>query len=96
MNAVRRLLCCGFPHCACLSSALQVAACGLQLYRFWQTVSLFFFTATWKPDSFYERVAANRRDGLHSLVLLDIRVKEPTEASLARGARFLLSSVNVS
>ena len=62
-----------------------VAACGLQLYRFGQAVSLCFFTQTWRPDSFYDRVASNRRDGLHTLCLLDIKVREPTEESLARG-----------
>ena len=62
----------------------QVAACGLQLYRFGQAVSLCFFTDTWRPDSFYDRVATNRREGLHTLCLLDIRVKEPTQESLAR------------
>lgn len=62
-----------------------MGACGLQLYRFGQTVSLVFFTPTWRPDSWHARVAANRAAGLHTLVLLDIRVKEPSEASLARG-----------
>jgi diphthamide biosynthesis methyltransferase len=31
-------------------------------------------------------VLSNRREGLHTLCLLDIRVKEPTEESLARSA----------
>lgn len=62
-----------------------VAACGLQLYRFGQAVSLCFWTDTWRPDSFYDRVATNARDGLHTLCLLDIKVKEPSEESLARG-----------
>lgn len=50
-----------------------------------QTISLVFFTDTWKPDSFYTRVASNREQGLHTLVLLDIKVKEPSLESLARG-----------
>lgn len=29
---------------------------------------------TWRPDSFYDRIAANRRAGLHTLCLLDIKV----------------------
>jgi diphthamide biosynthesis methyltransferase len=32
-------------------------------------------------------VATNRREGLHTLCLLDIRVKEPTQESLARRVR---------
>ena len=61
-----------------------VGACGLQLYNFGQTVSLVFFTDTWKPDSFYDRVKENVDLGLHTLVLLDIKVKEQSEENLAR------------
>ena len=32
-----------------------VGACGLQLYRFGEAISICFFTETWKPDSFYDR-----------------------------------------
>ncbi|KAL4068679.1 tetrapyrrole methylase [Scleroderma yunnanense] len=64
-----------------------VGACGLQLYNFGQTVSLVFFTDTWKPDSFYDRVRENAGLGLHTLVLLDIKVKEQSEENLARGRK---------
>lgn len=62
-----------------------VGACGLQLYNFGQTVSMVFFTETWQPASYYDRVAENAGLGLHTLLLLDIKVKEPTLESLARG-----------
>lgn len=45
-------------------------ACGLQLYNFGQTISIVFFTDTWRPDSFYDRVAENKQFGLHTLCLL--------------------------
>ena len=61
-----------------------IGACGLQLYNFGQTVSLVFFTDTWKPDSFYDRIAENAVLGMHTLVLLDIKVKEQSEENLAR------------
>ncbi|THH18684.1 hypothetical protein EW146_g2340 [Bondarzewia mesenterica] len=64
-----------------------IGACGLQLYNFGQTVSLVFFTDTWKPDSFYDRIAENARLGMHTLVLLDIKVKEQSEENLARGRK---------
>ncbi|KAF8161475.1 tetrapyrrole methylase [Crassisporium funariophilum] len=64
-----------------------VGACGLQLYNFGQTVSLVFFTDTWKPDSFYDRVKENVDLGMHTLVLLDIKVKEQSEENLARGRK---------
>jgi len=62
-----------------------VGATGLSLYNFGQTVSMVFFTDSWKPDSFYDRVAENVTLGLHTLVLLDIKVKEPNLQALARG-----------
>ncbi|ANB11335.1 diphthine synthase [Sugiyamaella lignohabitans] len=62
-----------------------VGACGLQLYNFGQTVSLVFFTDNWKPDSFYDKVLENRKLGLHTLLLLDIKVKEQSIENMARG-----------
>lgn len=59
-------------------------ACGLQLYNFGHTVSLVFFTETWKPDSFYDRIKENADLGMHTLLLLDIKVKEQSEENLAR------------
>ena len=62
-----------------------VGCCGLQLYRYGEAVSVPFFTRDWRPDSFYDKMRANLANGLHTLVLLDIKVREPSMASLARG-----------
>lgn len=62
-----------------------VGACGLQLYNFGQAVSIVFFTEDWRPDSFYNKVMENRRIGLHTLLLLDIKVKEPNIKEMMRG-----------
>jgi diphthine synthase len=64
-----------------------VGACGLQLYSFGATVSLPFFRRGWAPDSFYGRLLHNAAGGLHSRVLLDIKVREPDFAALARTGR---------
>lgn len=61
-----------------------IGACGLQLYNFGQAVSLVFFTENWRPESFYDRIVENRRLGMHTLLLLDIKVKEQSEENLAR------------
>ncbi len=58
---------------------------GLIVYRFGEIVSVPFFTEKWRPYSFYDKIKENKDRGLHTLVLLDIKVKEPTEESLARG-----------
>ena len=44
-----------------------------------------FFTDSWKPASYYDRVKENVALGLHTLVLLDIKVKEPDLVAMARG-----------
>lgn len=64
-----------------------VGCCGLQLYRFGQTLSLCFWTETWRPDSWYPRLLQNRQNGAHTLLLLDIKVKEVSDENLARGRK---------
>ncbi|KAJ1952594.1 diphthine synthase [Linderina pennispora] len=62
-----------------------IGATGLQLYSFGQTISMVFFTDTWRPDSWYDRVKENSDIGLHTLCLLDIKVKEQSIENMARG-----------
>ncbi|KYK59511.1 putative methyltransferase DPH5 [Drechmeria coniospora] len=70
------------PNASILSG---IGACGLQLYNFGQTVSMVFFTDSWRPSSFYDRIKENRSIGLHTLVLVDIKVKEQSLENMARG-----------
>jgi diphthine methyl ester synthase len=60
-------------------------ACGLQLYNFGQTVSIPFWDDKWKPTSFYEKIMYNRQGGMHTLCLLDIKVKEPDFEAMMKG-----------
>mmetsp|Transcript_77314 Transcript_77314/g.202894 ORF Transcript_77314/g.202894 Transcript_77314/m.202894 type:complete len:279 (+) Transcript_77314:85-921(+) len=64
-----------------------IAACGLQLYRFGETVSVCFWSDDWRPASFYDKIVANRKGGLHTLCLLDIKVKEQNVENLMRGRK---------
>lgn len=67
------------------ASILTAIGCsGLQLYSFGETVSIPFWTDSWKPDSFYSKIVENKCRGLHTLCLLDIKVKEPTLESLTK------------
>ncbi|KAI5303389.1 hypothetical protein KEM56_007603 [Ascosphaera pollenicola] len=72
------------PNASIMSA---IGATGLQLYNFGQTVSMVFFTETWKPSSFYDRIKENAQIGLHTLILLDIKVKEQSLEDMARGRR---------
>jgi len=64
-----------------------IGCCGLQLYNFGETVSVVFWTDSWKPESFYDKIAKNRRNGFHTLCLLDIKVKEQSVENLLRGRK---------
>ncbi|XP_044747349.1 diphthine methyl ester synthase [Coccinella septempunctata] len=64
-----------------------VGCCGLQLYTFGETISIPYWTDTWKPDSFFEKIIGNYKRNLHTLCLLDIKVKEPTLESLTKKKR---------
>ncbi|KAJ2597101.1 diphthine synthase [Coemansia sp. RSA 1721] len=61
-----------------------VGSTGLQLYSFGQTISMVFFTETWRPDSFYDRINENAKIGLHTLCLLDIKVREQSIENMMR------------
>lgn len=62
-----------------------VACCGLQIYNFGETISIPFWTDTWKPESFYDKIVKNRKNNLHTLCLLDIKIKEPNLEKLMKG-----------
>lgn len=73
-----------------LNNASIMNSCGisgLSLYRFGETVSIPFFTETWKPCSFMEKIVINMNCDFHTLVLLDIKVKEISEENLCRGKK---------
>lgn len=70
------------------ASIMNAIGCtGLQLYNFGQTVSMVFFQDNWRPTSFYDRIKENRDIGLHTLVLVDIKVKEQTMENIMRGRK---------
>jgi len=61
-----------------------IAEVGLQLYNFGETVSIPYFEKDWKPQSFYDKILKNHKNSLHSLCLLDIKVKEQTVENMMR------------
>ena len=62
-----------------------IGCCGLQLYRFGETVSIVFWSDDWRPESFLDKIESNLRNGLHTLCLLDIKVKEQTVENMMKG-----------
>ena len=48
-------------------------------------VSIPYFDENWRPTSFYPKIQYNRNGGMHTLCLLDIKVKEPDFEAMKRG-----------
>ncbi|CAN8064627.1 unnamed protein product [Agarophyton chilense] len=85
LRARERLIPVNVVHNASIMNA--VAVTGLQLYQFGQAISVCFWTETDRPTSYYPKLVSNRNQGMHTLCLLDIKVKEPSLESLARGKK---------
>uniref|UniRef100_A0A915MYH7 diphthine methyl ester synthase n=1 Tax=Meloidogyne javanica TaxID=6303 RepID=A0A915MYH7_MELJA len=67
------------------ASILTAVGCtGLQLYNFGSTVSIPFWTDNWEPDSFFEKILINLNNGMHTLCLLDIKIKEQSLENILR------------
>lgn len=85
LRAVKQGLKVEIVHNASIINA--VGCSGMQVYRFGEVVSLPFFTETWKPFSFYEKIEQNIKANLHTLLLLDIKVKERSVENLLKGKK---------
>ncbi|KAM5293498.1 diphthine methyl ester synthase [Glossophaga mutica] len=88
-DLVLRAMKLGVPHRVIHNASIMnaVGCCGLQLYRFGETVSIVFWTDTWRPESFFDKVKKNRQSGMHTLCLLDIKVKEQSLENLIKGRK---------
>lgn len=52
-----------------------VSRTGLQLYKFGKTTSIPYPEDNFKPTTAYDVISMNKKNGLHTLVLLDIKAK---------------------
>lgn len=62
-----------------------VSNTGLELYKFGKTTSMVFFEENWKPKNVYETLQGNLSLGLHTLILLDIKIAESSIENIKRG-----------
>ena len=64
--------CCGLQVGGANCGCGYLCTCNVlaQLYTFGETVSIPFWTETWKPESFADKIEQNLSRGLHTLCLL--------------------------
>ncbi|MFW5746809.1 MAG: diphthine synthase [Nanoarchaeota archaeon] len=70
-------------HNASILTAVGIT--GLELYKFGKTTSMVFFEDDWKPENAYDTIKANQQQGLHTLVLMDIKTAEPARENIKKG-----------
>ncbi len=70
-------------HNASILNAVGVV--GLELYKYGATTSIPFWEPGFEPETPYDAIKENKARGLHTLCLLDIKVKEPSKEDLQRG-----------
>ncbi len=59
-----------------------IGVVGLELYKYGKTTSVVFPDPKWKVDTPYDVIKQNQANGLHTLCLLDIKVKEPSSEDI--------------
>ncbi|VVC00137.1 Diphthine synthase [uncultured archaeon] len=68
-----------------------VSVCGLERYKFGRTTSIVFHEEGYEPESFYDAILENKKAGLHTLCLLDIRKDESRLMSIKHAISLLES-----
>lgn len=65
---------------------------GLQPYKFGRTVTLPFLENDYQPRSPYDNILENKRNGLHTMILLDIRADELRYMTAHQAIEWLLEA----
>ncbi len=64
-----------------------VGIIGLELYKYGKATSIVFPDHGWLPETPYEVIQQNKKQGLHTLCLLDIKVAELSREDMLKEAR---------
>ncbi len=62
-----------------ISLTNTIAESGLDEYKFGRTITICYHSENFEPESFYEQILENKKIGLHTLCLLDIKKDEKPE-----------------
>ncbi len=62
-----------------------VGLVGLELYKYGKTTSIVFPDNNWLSETSYDVIKMNKKNDLHTLCLLDIKIAEPSKEDLLRG-----------
>ena len=67
-----------------------ISLTGLDLYKFGRTTTLVYPENSYRPTSFYDVIVENKKRGLHTLCLLDIKMDEQRFMTVNEALKLLL------
>ncbi len=67
-----------------------VGQVGLDLYKYGRTTTFVYPQGDWAPDSFLDVIGENKKRGLHTLCLLDIKAEQGRFMTVSEAAEMLL------
>jgi len=79
---------CEFIHNVSIINAIGIV--GLELYKYGKITSIPFTTESFMPETPYDVIKMNRKEGLHALVLLDLRPDEQRFMTVNQAINYLL------
>jgi len=79
---------CEYIHNVSIINAVGII--GLELYKYGKITSIPFSTESFMPETPYDVIKLNRKEGLHALVLLDLRPDEERYMTVNQAINYLL------
>jgi diphthine methyl ester synthase len=79
---------CEYIHNVSIINAVGIV--GLELYKYGKITSIPFTTESFMPETPYDVIKMNRKEGLHALVLLDLRPNEQRYMTINQAIQYLL------
>jgi diphthine synthase len=79
---------CEYIHNASIINTIGIV--GLELYKYGKITSIPFSTESFMPETPYDVIKMNRKEGLHALVLLDLRLDEQRYMTVNEAIKYLL------
>jgi len=93
INAMKEGVKVEVKHSSSIISA-AIGESGLDFYRFGKVATISRWTDSYKPVSFYESIAANQSNNLHTLLLLDYMPESGSSMQLPEALRILIEAEN--
>jgi diphthine synthase len=88
LRAKKENIQCEFIHNASIINTIGIV--GLELYKYGKITSIPFSTESFMPETPYDVIKMNRKEGLHALVLLDLRPDEQRFMTVNQAINYLL------